>query len=289
MDSQDQPTVPVELNPQPEQQPAAKDAGRTLGIVGFIVSFFVGLIGLILSIVALVRSKKSGYKNGLALAGIIIGALSTVASAIIATILLLVVLPTVVEVTDKCEKLGSNSVYVNGQSYPCTSNTRSSGDDTSTASGNSTSIAGTAVTLAGSTVTSTCYTFTAPADYLLSPNAKQCQAELRADNGTSSGIALTAIFVKAQIGSATVEDFITKMEDQGASKIEAVTINGVVSAVAAIEDSNGLEQTSYFVPDTSGKFKASNGVITSYLIYGPTGSEELKANLETVVDSFKIK
>ena len=54
--------------------PAAQDPGRTLGIVGLILAFFCSLIGMIISIVAYRQSAQAGYKNNIALAGIIVGA-----------------------------------------------------------------------------------------------------------------------------------------------------------------------------------------------------------------------
>src|SRR5215207_7008171 len=60
--------------PAPYGAPAnAAVPGKTLGIVAFILSFFVQLIALILGIVALVQSRRAGYKNGWAVAAIIIG------------------------------------------------------------------------------------------------------------------------------------------------------------------------------------------------------------------------
>ncbi|MEO6109832.1 MAG: DUF4190 domain-containing protein [Candidatus Saccharimonadales bacterium] len=54
------------------------DPGKTLGIVGFILSFVSSLAGLIVSIIALSKSKRAGFTNGLALAGIVIGSVMTV-------------------------------------------------------------------------------------------------------------------------------------------------------------------------------------------------------------------
>ena len=52
--------------------PAAADPNRTLTIVGFVLAFLCSLAGLIISIISYNRSKAVGYKNNLALAGIII-------------------------------------------------------------------------------------------------------------------------------------------------------------------------------------------------------------------------
>ncbi len=59
---------------QPPAGPPAQDPGRTLGIVGLILAIFCNLIGLIISIIAYNQSKKAGFKNNIALAGIIVGA-----------------------------------------------------------------------------------------------------------------------------------------------------------------------------------------------------------------------
>lgn len=52
--------------------PAAADPNRTLTIVGFVLAFLCSLAGLIISIISYNRSKAVGYKNNLALAGIIV-------------------------------------------------------------------------------------------------------------------------------------------------------------------------------------------------------------------------
>ena len=67
--------------------PAGTDyPGKTLGIVGLIVAIFANLIGLIISAIALSQSKKAGYKNTPALAGVIVGAVLLVIGIIIAII-----------------------------------------------------------------------------------------------------------------------------------------------------------------------------------------------------------
>ncbi len=73
-------------NVQPNLQPQAPlttiekvDTGHGLGIASLITSFFVGIVGIILGIIGLNKSKKAGCKNGLAIAGIIIGAIQTAA------------------------------------------------------------------------------------------------------------------------------------------------------------------------------------------------------------------
>jgi hypothetical protein len=54
--------------------PPAQDPGRTMGIVGLVLAIFCNLIGLVVSIIAFNKSKQAGFKNNIALAGIIVGA-----------------------------------------------------------------------------------------------------------------------------------------------------------------------------------------------------------------------
>ncbi|MCS5736006.1 DUF4190 domain-containing protein [Herbiconiux daphne] len=62
--------------------------GKTLGVVGLIVAIFFNVIGLILSAVALSQSKKAGYRNSPALAGVVIGAVFTGISVVIIAVAL---------------------------------------------------------------------------------------------------------------------------------------------------------------------------------------------------------
>ncbi len=97
MDNQPQPNQqPVQQQPQyqpqpqynqqPVQpsQPAAAKPGKALSIVGFIMAFVgLGLVGLILSIISVIKAKKAGLKNGLAIAGIILNSLSIIVASIL--------------------------------------------------------------------------------------------------------------------------------------------------------------------------------------------------------------
>lgn len=77
----------------------AANAGKTLGIVGLILSFFSGPIGIVVSAIARSQSKKAGLKNGPAVAGIIIGILTTVG------FILAIVIP-IVLIGSQCAQLG---------------------------------------------------------------------------------------------------------------------------------------------------------------------------------------
>lgn len=62
---------------------AGVNPGKGLGIAGFVLAFFVPIVGLPLSIVGYRKSRKSGYKNGLALAGIILNSVALVVGALV--------------------------------------------------------------------------------------------------------------------------------------------------------------------------------------------------------------
>ncbi|MGA1836241.1 septum formation family protein [Herbiconiux sp. 11R-BC] len=76
----------------PPPQAPADFPGKTLGIVGLIVAIFANVIGLILSIVALNQSKKAGFRNGPALAGVIVGSVLTGIGVLVAVISLVITL-----------------------------------------------------------------------------------------------------------------------------------------------------------------------------------------------------
>ncbi len=65
-------------NYQSAPVPPADYPGKTLGIVGLVLAIVAPLVGLIISIVARKQSREAGFDNGLAKAGVIVGAILTV-------------------------------------------------------------------------------------------------------------------------------------------------------------------------------------------------------------------
>ena len=57
--------------------------GKTMGIVALILAFFVQLVALILGIIALVQSKRAGYKNTPAVWAIIVSSVLMVVGIIV--------------------------------------------------------------------------------------------------------------------------------------------------------------------------------------------------------------
>lgn len=111
----------------PPPPPAAAPApvpGKTLGIVALVVAIFFNVIGLILGIVALVQSRKAGYKNGFAVAAIIVGAVLTIV-AIIVTISVISVIGFAAEAYQACEAANfTGTVMVGGNEISCTTVSR---------------------------------------------------------------------------------------------------------------------------------------------------------------------
>jgi len=106
--------------PAPAGGAPATIPGKTLGIVALIVSIFANVIGLILGIVALVQSKKAGYKNGPAVAAIIVGSVLFVIGIIVAIAVLAFVIPAALDLAEQCLELGPGTHEINGVLVTCT-------------------------------------------------------------------------------------------------------------------------------------------------------------------------
>ena len=76
----------------------------------------LNLVGLILSWVALVQSKRAGAKNPLALAGVIIGA----AGVVLAIVVLSFAAGSFVDLFETCERLGTGVHEIGDSVYTCT-------------------------------------------------------------------------------------------------------------------------------------------------------------------------
>ncbi|WP_165968691.1 DUF4190 domain-containing protein [Arthrobacter crusticola] len=92
---------------------------RALSITGLVLAFLISPVGLILSIIAMVKARRSGTGNGLALAGIIVGLLGTVILVVGAFVVMSLV-PNFVELTEQCQGLASGApVEVDGAKVQC--------------------------------------------------------------------------------------------------------------------------------------------------------------------------
>lgn len=96
-------------------QPTPTPPGKVLAIVGLVLAFLVAPVGLIISIVAAVKLGKAGQPKGLAIAGIVVGALIT----IFWTILLIVLFTAFAALFGMCADLGPGVWEVDGVTYRC--------------------------------------------------------------------------------------------------------------------------------------------------------------------------
>ncbi|MFJ6001516.1 hypothetical protein [Arthrobacter sp. NPDC092385] len=97
----------------------AENPGRTLGIVGFILAIVLPPVGLIISIIAFVKSRRAKMGNGFALAGIIIGVLFTIGLAIL-IIGFIALIPAFTELAELCQGVPSGTeVEFQGTTTTC--------------------------------------------------------------------------------------------------------------------------------------------------------------------------
>jgi hypothetical protein len=97
------------------QTSVTPDPGRTLGIVGLVLSVVANVVGLVVSTVAYRRSRRAGFRNGAALAGIVIGLVTTlglVTASVVGGL-------AAKSVLDTCRELGPGQHVVNGITYTC--------------------------------------------------------------------------------------------------------------------------------------------------------------------------
>jgi heme/copper-type cytochrome/quinol oxidase subunit 1 len=71
------------ITPHSSTPTTGVNPGKKLGVIGLILAFPFQLIGLIVSIVALRKSTKAGFKNPAAIWGIVVGLVGTITLAII--------------------------------------------------------------------------------------------------------------------------------------------------------------------------------------------------------------
>jgi hypothetical protein len=85
--------------------------GKTMGIVALILAFFVQLVALILGIIALVQSKRAGYKNTPAVWAIIVSSVLMVVGIIIA---IAIIGSLVTAAAELCAQYGTGTHEING-------------------------------------------------------------------------------------------------------------------------------------------------------------------------------
>lgn len=76
------------LAPTTAPGPSQEDPGRKLGIIGLVFAFLFPLAGIVISIMALVKSKKARAKNIYAILGLALSSIFTVSASIILTVVM---------------------------------------------------------------------------------------------------------------------------------------------------------------------------------------------------------
>jgi len=111
------PTVPAPPSIPAASEPA-RDPYRVLGIIGFVLSFFafLNLAGLTISIIALVRSKRAGFRNRFALAGTVISSIGVVITIVVTSF----AVSTLVGAAQTCARLGDGIHTIGSATYTCT-------------------------------------------------------------------------------------------------------------------------------------------------------------------------
>lgn len=83
-----QPDAASHAGVPPLPYPTQPQRTNTLAVVSLVVAFFLGLVGIVLGIVALVQVKRSGQRGrGLAIAGIVVGAVQAAVATVVGLIL----------------------------------------------------------------------------------------------------------------------------------------------------------------------------------------------------------
>lgn len=111
-----QPAAPAAPAPAAAASVAAGDyPGKTLGIVGLILSFLAAIVGLIVSAIALSKSKKAGFKNTPAVVGLVIGILGSLVWIVIWG----VVIAGAIAAASYCAEAGPGVWTDGGVTYTC--------------------------------------------------------------------------------------------------------------------------------------------------------------------------
>lgn len=101
------------------EDPRSRQVGSVIGLLALIFAFVFPLAGAIIGGIALGQARKGGYKNPLALWGMILGIVFTVAIVAIVVIASVFTANLLSEVIDVCRELGSGTHEYNGITYDC--------------------------------------------------------------------------------------------------------------------------------------------------------------------------
>ncbi|MBN9176423.1 MAG: DUF4190 domain-containing protein [Microbacterium sp.] len=97
------------------QQMLSAPRFSAMSVVGFILAFPIPVAGIVVSIIALARSRKTGDRKGLAVAGVIVSAVGLLFTIVCLAILI----PMAMQLIGMCAELGPGTHQIEGATYTC--------------------------------------------------------------------------------------------------------------------------------------------------------------------------
>lgn len=123
--------MPSPYAQQPQQQTPGKGlatAGFVLALIGLVSFGLTSLIGLILSIIGRVQTKRAGQPSGLALAGIIVSIITMIIGIIAAVLIFVFFVSESAKLQNECRERGSGTHYIQWLGTSSTLTCDSNGD-----------------------------------------------------------------------------------------------------------------------------------------------------------------
>lgn len=103
----------------PPPAPGGDYPGKTMGLVALLLAIFFNIVGAIVGILALRKSKRAGAKNPLALAAIIVGFALFVILSIIGVVVGIALAAFTTELLQQCEGLSGQEIVIEGAPVVC--------------------------------------------------------------------------------------------------------------------------------------------------------------------------
>lgn len=99
--------------------PSGEDPARTLGLIALLLAIFLNIVGAIVGIVALNKSRRAGHKNGFAVAAIIVGFTLFVISLIIGIVIAVSFAQVASEIATACQGMSGQEITFRGVPFVC--------------------------------------------------------------------------------------------------------------------------------------------------------------------------
>ena len=110
--------VPNTHPTSPVASPQSQQVGLVVGVIALICAFAFPIAGAIIGAVAVAEARKGGYRNPLALAALILGAVLTVLTIVIVTVAIVFSVNLIAEVATVCQGDATEGTFW-GIPYTC--------------------------------------------------------------------------------------------------------------------------------------------------------------------------